>query len=424
MNLPSFRLTSAALLTAFVALTPVVSPSARAADWPQWRGADRKDHSPDTGLLKEWPTGGPKRLWLNEDVGMGYAGYSIAESRLFTMGLRGEQEYLIAVDANTGKQLWAAPAGAKYSNGWGDGPRMTPTLDGERVYGLGGSGLVVCANAKDGHIFWQKSLVTDLGGKLQSWGYTESPIIVGDVLLLTPGGGEGTMAGLDKKTGEIRWRSKDLTDEAQYSSPIAVKVGGKVQVVQLVKKRFFGVDPSNGEVLWKQDFPGNVAVIPTPIAGPDGQIYITSEYGAGCQSVRIAADGKTVTPLYANKVMKNHHGGVVLVGEHLYGYSEGRGWTCQNLKTGNEVWASKRLGKGAIHYADGMLYCLDEKSGEIALVEASPTKTWNEKGRFTLSPQSTRRHPKGGVWPHPVVVNGHLYLRDQELLYCFDVKAK
>lgn len=424
MNHPTSRFFSiAALVTALAVLPSGLSTAIHAADWPQWRGPDRKDHSPDTGLLKQWPAEGPKQLWLNKDAGLGYAGYSVAGGRLFTMGLRGDLEYLIALDAGTGKQLWAAPAGSKYSNGWGDGPRTTPTVDGDRVYGLGGRGLLVCVNAKDGHIFWQKSLVDDLGGMLQSWGYTESPLIVGDLILATPGGGQGTMAGLDKKTGEVRWRTTGLTDDAQYSSPILVKVGAKAQVVQLVTKRFFGVDPDNGAVLWKQDFGGSTAVIPTPVVGPDNQIYVTAGYGAGCRSVRIAADGKSVVPLYTNKVMKNHHGGVVLVGDHVYGYSDGPGWVCQDFKTGSEVWANKSLGKGAIHYADGMLYCVDERSGEVALVEASP-KAWNEKSRFKLTPQSTRRNRQGGVWPHPVVVDGRLYLRDQELLFCFDVKAK
>lgn len=422
MNRFKLRLVLTAL-SAVATLTGPAMPTVSAADWPQWRGPNRDDHSPDTGLLKKWPDGGPKRLWLFKDAGLGYAGFSIVGGRLFTMGLRGEQEYLIAIDTRTGQQAWSSPAGPIYPNRWGDGPRMTPTVDSDRVYGLGAKGLLICASAKDGQVLWQKSLVQDLGGKLQNWGYSESPLVVGDLILVTPGGPDGTMAALDKKTGAVRWRTKELTDDAQYSSPILVTRGGKSQAVQLVTKRFFGIDPATGSVLWKQDFPGSTAVIPTPVAGPDGQIYVTAGYGAGCQSVRIAPDGKSVSPLYSNKVMKNHHGGVVRVGEHLYGHSDGPGWVCQNLATGEEVWAHKSLGKGAIHYADGMLYCLDERKGELALVEASP-KGWIEKARFTLDPQSTQRKSQGGIWSHPVVVDGRLYLRDQELLFCFDVQGK
>ncbi len=416
----AFRPRVAALLAA--ALLPGPLTSLNAADWPQWRGADRQDHSPDVKLLKQWPAGGPKRLWLFEDAGLGYSSYSIAGDQLFTMGLRGDQEFLLAVSTSSGKQIWATPAGPKYPNGWGDGPRSTPTVEGDRVYALGGQGLLICADSKTGKLLWKKDLVKDLGGRLQGWGYTESPLVMGDLLLVTPGGSQGTMAGLDKQTGDVRWRSKDLTDDTQYSSAIPFTVGGKTQVVQVVTRQFFGVNPGTGEVLWKHDFPGRTAVIPTPVVGPGGQVYVTAGYGAGCVSVKIADDGKTVTHLYDNKVMKNHHGGVVLVGNHLYGHSDSYAWVCQDFKSGAEVWFSKALGKGAIHYADGMLYCLDERSGEIALVEASPDG-WKERSRFKLDPQSTQRNRQGGVWSHPVVVGGHLYLRDQEFLYCFDVKA-
>ena len=392
-----------------------------AADWPQWRGPNRDDHSPDKGLLQSWPKEGPKQVWLNENVGLGYAGFAVADGRLFTMGLREGQEFLIALDAGTGKELWAAPAGPRYPNNWGDGPRMTPTVDGDRVYAVGGQGQLVCVSAKDGKAVWSKSLVQDLGGKLQDWGYTESPLVVGDLVVCTPGGSQGTMAGLDKKTGEVVWRTKEITDNAQYASPILVRHAGKLQVIQLVMKKVFGVDPKDGKVLWQHDFPGRVAVIPTPIYS-QGIVYVTAGYGVGCAAVKLG-DDNSVTPLYSdNKVMKNHHGGVVLVDGHLYGHSDGAGWACQELSTGKEVWLHKGFGKGAVHYADGRLYCLDERSGEVALVEAS-TSGWKESGRFQLGKLSSQRSRQGGIWPHPVVVNGRLYLRDQEFLLCYDVKG-
>ncbi len=184
--------------------------------------------------------------------------------------------------------------------------------------------------------------------------------------------------------------------------------------------KVFGVDPASGKLLWQHDWPGRVAVIPTPIYH-DGHVYVSSGYGVGCMLLKLGAD-QSVTKVYDNKVMKNHHGGVILVGEHLYGHSDGPGWVCQKFLTGEEVWADKNLGKGAVHYADGMLYCLDEGSGEVALVEASP-KGWLEKGRFKLDPQTTQRNPQGRIWTHPVVINGRLYLRDQELIHCYDVKG-
>ena len=391
-----------------------------AADWSQWRGPNRDDHSPDKGLLKKWPEGGPKRLWLFEGAGLGYAGYSIVGNQLFTLGLRGEQEFLISVDVTKGTELWSTPFGAKYPNDWGDGPRGTPTVDEGLVYAISGQGNLICSKASDGKMVWQKSLATDLGGKLQNWGYTESPLIVGNKIICTPGGSKGTMAALDKKTGALIWQTAELTDQAQYSSPILITHAGKKQIVQLVEKKFFGVDPEKGKVLWSTDFPGRTAVIPTPVYS-DGIVYVTAGYGVGSKAVKLAADG-TATVAYENKVMKNHHGGVVLVGDLLYGYSDGPGWIAQNLKTGEEIWASKALGKGAVHYADGMLYCLDEGTGTVVLAEASP-KGWTEHGRFKLDPQTKQRKPRGKIWTHPVVVNGKLFLRDQELLFCFDVKG-
>ncbi len=402
------------------ALGSLVALSAFGADWPQWRGDSRRDHSPDKGLLAQWPQEGPKQVWSFNNAGLGYAGFAIAKNSLFTMGLRDGQEFLIAVDASTGKELWSSSAGQKYPNGWGDGPRMTPTVDGDRVFAIGGQGLLICVEAKNGKLIWSKNLVTDLGGQLQDWGYTESPLVVGDIVICTPGGAQGTLAGLDKSSGAVRWRTSGLTDKAQYSSPILIQHDGQPQVVQLVMNRFFGVSPKDGSVLWKKDFPGRVAVIPTPIY-EDGIVYVTAGYGVGCEAVRLGTNN-SIAPLYSNKVMKNHHGGVVCVDGYLYGHSDGAGWVCQELKTGKEIWSHKGFGKGSVTYADGKLICLDERNGDVALVEAS-IQGWKELSRFKLAPLSSKRSSQGGIWPHPVVVNGRLYLRDQELLHCFNVKS-
>jgi outer membrane protein assembly factor BamB len=391
-----------------------------AADWPAWRGANRDDHSPDKGLLKQWPTGGPKQLWVFKDAGLGYAGYSIVGGQLFTTGLRGDMEFLIAVDASTGKQLWATEVGPLYKNRWGDGPRGTPTVDSGNVYAMSGQGYLICADAKTGKEVW-KVKMTDFGGKIQNWGYTESPLVDGDKVICTPGGPQGTLLALDKNTGKTLWQTKDWTDVAQYSSPIVVNHNGARQYIQLTMQHLAGVNAADGKVLWKTPWPGKTAVIPTPIF-KDGHVYIASGYGIGCKLVKIGPDNQ-VSDVYMNTTMVNHHGGVILVGDHLYGYSDSaKAWICQDFKSGDQVWASSSLGKGAIHYADGMLYCLEENSGTLALIEAS-TKGWNEKGRFKLTPQTTQRSPQGKVWTHPVVINGKLYLRDQELLHCYDVKG-
>ena len=400
-----------------VAISISVSACARASDWPQWRGPDRTEVSKETGLLKQWPASGPKRVWLYENAGNGYSGPAIAGGKLFTMGTRDGGEILIALDANTGKEIWTAKIGPVLNNDWGDGPRGTPAVDGDRVYALGGQGNLICASIADGKVLWQETM-QNLGGRVPGWGYTESVLVDGNQVVCTPGGGKGAIAALDKMTGKPVWQSKEFTDGAQYSSIIAIDHNGARQYVQLTMKSLVGIAPGDGKLLWKSEWPGSTAVIPTPIFH-DGHVYVTSGYGVGCKLVKLGANNQ-VSDVYANKVMKNHHGGVVLVGDHLYGHADA-GWTCQDLKTGKEVWNHRGFGKGAIASADGMLYCLDEGSGTVVLIDASP-KGWQEHGRFKLDPQTKIRSSQGRIWTHPVISNGKLYLRDQDLIYCYDVK--
>lgn len=405
-----------------VSFSSLNSTRAAAFDWPQWRGPDRTDVSKETGLLKEWPATGPKRLWLYEQAGQGYAGFSVVDGKLYTMGARAQTEYLIALDANTGKELWTSEIGPMMGNDRGDGPRGTPTVDGDRVYALGGKGALICAAAKDGRQLW-KAAMSDFGGKLPQWGYTESPLVDGNKIICTPGESQGAIVALDKITGKLIWQSKEFTDGAQYASPIVAEVNKTRQYIQLTMQHVVGISPTDGKVLWQSPWPGKTAVIPTPIYH-DGHVYVTSGYGVGCKLVKIGSDN-AVSDVYENKVMKNHHGGVILIGDHLYGHSDGSGWICQNFKTGEEVWNDnkEKLGKGAIAYADGMFYCLEETSGTVVLIEATTTG-WKEHGRFKLDPQTKQRSPKGKVWTHPVISNGRLYLRDQELVFCYDVKKR
>jgi outer membrane protein assembly factor BamB len=409
------------LISGAIAALLVTSSALFAADWPQWRGPNRDDVSKETGLLQSWPEGGPKQVWVFKDSGLGYSGYSIVGGKLFTMGIRNGGEELIAVDTKVGKELWSAKIGEILKNGWGDGPRGTPTVDGGFVYALGGQGTLICASVADGKIAWQKSM-QEFGGKTPGWGYTESVLVDGDKVLSTPGGSKGAVVALDKTTGKTIWQSTGFTDGAQYSSIIATDLNGARQYIQLTMKSVVGLNAADGKVLWKVEFPGKTAVIPTPIVHGN-QVYVTAGYGVGCMSFKVGA-GNTIEKLYENKVMKNHHGGVILIDGHIYGHSDGVGWTCQNLATGEEVWSDKNaLGKGAVAYADGRLYCLAENNGTVVLAEAS-TKGWKEHGRFKLEPQTTQRNPQGRIWTHPVIVDGKLYLRDQELLHCYDVKAR
>jgi outer membrane protein assembly factor BamB len=279
-------------------------------------------------------------------------------------------------------------------------------------------------STRDGAKKWNKNLVSDFGGKIPGWGYSESPLVDGEKVIVTPGGSDGAIVALDKKTGKTIWQSEDLTDGAQYSSVIIADVKGKRHYIQLFMKTLAGVDAENGKVLWKARWPnGRTAVIPTPIY-QDGHVYATSGYGAGCKLVKI--DGGEAEDVWENKTITNHHGGVILVDGHVYGFSNAGGLVCQEFKSGEKKWSERGQGKnkGAVHYADGMLYCLDEGERSVFLVEASPAG-FKEHGRFTL-PQETslRQGTRGKVWTHPVVIGGRLYLRDQDLVFCYDVTGK
>jgi outer membrane protein assembly factor BamB len=401
------------LATAVLTATPLLS-----ADWPQWRGAGRVGHSPDTSILAPWPKSGPKQAWIFKDAGIGYSSFSIVGTRLFTMGARQESEQVICLDATTGKELWATSLGPVYENNWGDGPRSTPTVDGDHLYALSATGILACLNIKDGTEVWKVDVVKSLGGELQGWGYTESVLIDGDHVICTPGGQQGTMAALHKKTGAVVWQSSKLKGPAQYSSPIRIEVNGQPQYAQLLMNKVVGIAPKDGALLWETSFPGRVAVIPT-VLFHNNSVYATAGYGTGCQMIKL--DGAEPEVVYEEKSITNHHGGVIVVDGKIYGHSDKGGWTCQDFLTGKIEWQDESLGKGACTYAAGHLICVDENDGTVVLATAKPDK-WQEISRFKLAPQTSLRKKEGRIWSHPVVVNGRLYLRDQDLIFCYNVQ--
>lgn len=412
-----FALVPALCLVAFG-----LASSAGAEDWPQWKGPERNGLSQETGLLKEWPEGGPKQVWMTDQGGLGYAGPAIVDGKLYTLGALDGVAHLLAFDANTGERLWATEIGEDFDNAWGDGPRSTPSVEGDLVWAMAGRGTLICCKIADGSEVWRVEM-TDLGGKVPEWGYAESPLVDGDKILCTPGGAEGAIAALDKKSGKVLWRSKELGDAAHYSSVVKMPRQRRDLYVQLLPERVVGIDAANGAVQWQLPWPGRVAVIPTPLVEGD-RVYITAGYNAGCRLFEVGGRGDEVTgEVFENKLMKNKHDGFVLVDGHIYGYSDGVGWVCQNWDTGELVWRERsKLGKGSVAYADGRLYCLEEDTGTVALVEATP-EGWSEHGRFELEPQSEQRSARGRIWVHPVISGGKLFLRDQEYLYAFDIKA-
>lgn len=408
------------LTSCFTFLFQVTSPAILAADWPQWRGPNRDGISHEKGLLRIWSAGGPPLAWKVKDLGEGYSSVSIAQGRIFTMGDRTEASFVHALDEKNGKQLWSARLGRPGERGGYHGPRATPTVDGDLVFGLGQFGDLVCFEAESGKEVWRKNLGKDFSGRAGGWGYSESPLVDGDKLICTPGGPQGTILALNKKTGAEIWRTEDFTDNAEYSSPLAAEIGGVRQYIQLTGNSVAGAAAEDGGLLWRAQRKGSTAVIPTPIFHND-HVYVTSGYGIGCNLFKISKTGNQfkAQEVYANKVMVNHHGGVVRVGEHLYGHSDGKGWVCQDFRTGNMVWSERGIGKGSLVCADGHLYLRSEGSkGTMALIEATPAG-YKEKGRFDQPERSSHES-----WPHPVIANGKLYIRDQDLLLCYDVTKR
>ncbi|HEX7898797.1 MAG TPA: PQQ-binding-like beta-propeller repeat protein [Planctomycetota bacterium] len=409
-------------------------------DWPRYRGPNNDDVSTETGLLKSWPADGPPLLWTYRDAGVGYSGPALVAGRLYTLGGRGDAEVLVAVDVATGKEAWTAPVGPLFQfegNKWSAGPSATPTVSGGLVYALGGNGDLVCVNATSGAPVWRKNLPKELdaqvnpiggGPKNLGWGFTWSPLVDGERLICLPGGPQGAVAALDRKTGRLLWRSAEVKDQAAYASPVAAEFDGTRQYVALTNAGLFGVSAADGRLLWraKRESPFGTEVVNSPLI-QGAHVYTTvAVNNGGCELVKVSKDGAAfkAEPVYANKNLQNHHGNAIRVGEHVYGYSQGRGWVCQRFLDGMIAWEEKaKLGSGALAYADGRLYCFTENDGTTALVEADPAG-WSEKGRLKLPQLSKLRKPSGKLWTPPVVAGGRLYLRDQELLFCFDVKLR
>ena len=381
-------------------------------EWPQWRGANRDGVSKETGLLKQWPEGGPPLAWKAQGAGTGYSSLAVSKGRVYTMGLRGDREYVIAFDARTGKELWATAHGGAYRDSRGDGPRGTPTIDGDRVYSLGGNGDLSAIDAATGKLVWSLNVLQKFGGENISWGISESPLVLNDRVLVNAGGPGASLVALKKADGALIWKTQ--SDKAGYSSALPLQHGGRTQVVFFTQQRAVGVDPADGRVLWEYAKPSNnVANVATPVARGN-RVWISSDYGTGGGLVELKPYG-TAAEVYFTKEMKNHHSTAILVGDHLYGFSSNI-LTAMRFDTGEVAWKDRSVGKGSLVYADGHLYAFSE-NGVVGLVEASPAG-YREKGRFRIQQGSLP------TWTHPVVAGGRLYIRDQDTIYAYDVKQK
>ena len=404
-------------------------PMVKAQDFPQWRGANRDAIIEMPGVNLNWEARQPRLLWTFRAAGAGYSTPTIVGNVLYCQGADTE-DFAFALNAVTGELIWRQALGELFVMDRGNGPRGSITVDGNRLYLMRGGGQLHCLSAKDGQLIWQKDMRKDFGGDIMSqwnWGYCESPIVDGDRVICTPGGEGGVMIALDKRTGDLLWRTTEWPDVSGYCSPIVVEIEGVRQYIQQVKKGVIGVEAETGKVLWSGAFgTGMGPAIPTPVYDAEQRIvYVTAEYGAGCAAFQVSKQGDQfeAKPLYANRSMSNYHGGVILKAGNVYGCSRAPGWVCQDLATGEVRWKErvKEPGSGAILCVNDRMLVLDERTGSITVAGLSP-EGWQEFGRMTIPERSEVESMDHMVWTHLAVAHGKLYQRDHDLLFCYELK--
>ncbi len=424
------RVSLLALGVTSLAIAATADAASPEKDWPTFRGPERSATSPDTGLLTQWPETGPELIWQTAGAGRGYSSLAIADGRIYTLGdapstAGDEDEYLVCFDQQSGKPAWKMKTGAPWTDGkptW-QSSRSTPTVDGDRVYVVTPFGVLVCAKT-DGSELWRRDLMKEFeGNKADGWGYSESVLIDGNNVICTPGGPKHTMAALDKRTGETRWTTAREGDRgAGHASIVVSTVSGTRVYVQSTGSGAMGVRASDGKLLWTFDIDQTTAVIPTPIVRGD-LVFFVAGYGRGGALLKQVPDGadaikiETIYPLKPD--LGNKHGGVVLVGDYLYGDSEDRGIPyCADLMTGDVKWKSRGSGRDSASMvaADGHLY-IHHADGTMTLAKASPDE-FQEVGAFKL-PGSGERPS----WSHPVVLDGKLYVREGDVILCYNLRG-
>ena len=408
--------------------------------WTIFNGPNRDSVSPDTGLLKSWKEGGPTLLWKTNKIGStefpGYSSVTVAEGRIFTAGnmKTGETDqdahaYIFALDEKTGNELW------RYRNGpaWivkdkFPGERGTPTIDGNRIYAFSAMGRIACLEAATGKEIWAKDLQAEYDAELPNWSYAESPYIDGNKVIIWIGGKKASVVALNKMTGAPIWTTPTTEQTGNYASMIAFDYAGQRVYVNMYQAGVLAVNGETGKKLFDIPHKTDWDVMAVTPHFFDGKLFITSGYGTGAKLYKLNTSGNTLTPeeVWENKDFDVQIGGVVIKDGYVYGsshrYKGGRNWMCVKLEDGSVAWENPGVFMGSITCADGMLYCMSDREGEVALVKATPEK-YEETGRFSL-PQQEEGGGVGMFWAHPVVVNKKLYLRHGNVLYCYDVAEK
>jgi len=401
---------------------------AQEPNWNQWRGPNSTNHSFSTGIANSWDAEGPKLLWKINTIGDGYSSVSFYDDKMFTMGDLDNQCYVFALDRNTGKEIWRFHVGKGGDGGGGyPGAFATPACDGETVYAMSQFSEFVALDVKDGSLRWRKNTESDLGGKRMSmWGYSQSPIIDGDKIILPVGGEAGTLAAFSK-SGELLWRSAELKDSSTHASIVPVEIAGVRQYLLLTGGssgvllsvfggcKLAGISPTDGKVLWQIPFRGRIAICSDPVLWDD-VVMVSSAYGAGAVFYRITKEGNEfkAEKFHDDDSLVAQHGGLVAANGHFYLLTE-RNLACVDAKTGKKVWENRSVGKGSLTYVDGKLIVRSER-GPIALVEAAP-EGYKELGRFLPVDCSEKN-----TWAYPVVAEKKLFIRDQNVLLCYDLE--
>ena len=391
------------------------APTAVEPDWPQWHGADRTNISQETGLLKQWPSEGPKTVWSVRGLGAGYGSISIKGNQIYVQGTKDGQSVVFALDRASGKPVWHAPLGRALDQDRGGGPRGTPTVDGDSLYVLTENGDLACVRRNDARITWKRNILSDFGGKNPYWLISESPLIDGNKVVVTPGGRGAGVVALDKASGKEIWRS-DLSDPAGYASCIVADIHNVRTIMTLTSDNGVGVRASDGKLMWSNSKAANGTANCTTPVYHEGKVFYTSGYGTGCAQLALTpSDGEIkAQEMYFSRDMQNHHGGVVLYKGRVYGSSAAI-LTSLDWATGKPVWRDRGIGKGSLTIADGMLYLFGENN-TVGLADAG-TDVYTERGRFQIQDMG---RPS---WAHPVVCGGKLYIRNQDYLNCYDIRA-
>jgi outer membrane protein assembly factor BamB len=394
-----------------------------ADEWPQWRGPDRNGYSKEKNLLTVWPDGGLKLLWSAEKLGDGYSSASIAGGDIYITGVIANRETISALDLK-GNLKWQTTFGDKWKGSYPEA-RSTPTVDGQYVYAISGMGDAVCFERQTGQIKWSVQFIDKFDGEYHRWGVAESPLIVDDKFICTPGGSDASLVALDKLTGSLIWQTEDLSEENNYCSPILIRRGGKKIIATQLSDSFVGVDSENGRLLWSEEYdeyqedPKDIN-INSPLYH-DGLIYVTSGYDNPSAMYQLADDGLSIKRMWVNDILDVHVGGVVFLNGYIYGSNwennRNGNWVCLDANTGKVQWEHKWHTKGSIITAEDMLYCYEEKNGNLGLVKANPEK-------FDLISSFRVTKGKGKYWAHPAIANSRLYIRHGEVLMVYDISKK